>query len=130
MLILWVLCWAHCTLSRYGAVTGSAACTCCTAAHADHDEESHGTEPCHDDEVICGICDFLTRGATLTQAIPSMQPLAAAMLLQSWEPAPLSALLTRSLTATVAHDPPPLRSLCELLSRTACPVRGPTLNAI
>lgn len=130
MLILWVLCWAHCTLSRYGAVTGANACTCCEASHSDHAEESHDTAPCHDDAAICGICDFLSNGAPLTQTISPIQPLTAALLLQSWTPAPLPAVVTVSFPLAVAHDPPPLRPLCELLSRTACPVRGPTLHAI
>ena len=129
MLVLWLLCWAHCSLSRFGAVQGSDACICCVAAN-EHVEDSHD----HDDHpapvhtsVDCGVCDFLTHGTTLMQKLPPMTALAAdAPPPVAWQPSPPPALATAFLTSLAAHDPPPLRAFCEVLSRTACPVRGPT----
>ncbi|MDI1312234.1 DUF2946 family protein [Prosthecobacter sp.] len=132
MLVLWLLCWAHCSLSRFGAVQGSAAYTCCLATN-EHAEETHEHEGHHSNDaplhtgLDCGVCDFLTHGSTLMQKLPPMTALAVeAPPLATWEPAPLPELATTFLTSLAANDPPPLRALCEVLSRTACPVRGPT----
>lgn len=131
MLVLWLLCWAHCSLSRFGAVQGSIACTCCFATneHAEdsHDADGHQHDAPRHTSVDCGVCDFLTNGTPLMQKLPPLTAQAAAVVpAVAWEPAPLPVLATASFTLTPAHDPPPLRAFCELLSRTACPVRGPT----
>ncbi len=128
MLVLWLLCWAHCSLSRFGAVQGSDACTC-LATMSEHAEDSHDHDhpaPLHTG-LDCGVCDFLTHGTTLMQKLPPLTALAVeASPLATWEPAPRPVLATAFLTSLAAHDPPPLRALCEVLSHTACPVRGPT----
>ncbi|OYW74856.1 MAG: hypothetical protein B7Z37_15965 [Verrucomicrobia bacterium 12-59-8] len=131
MLVLWLLCWAHCSLSRFGAVQGSDACTYCVASN-EHAEDSHDADDHQHDTpshtaADCGVCDFLTHGTPLMQKLPPMTALAVdASPLATWEPAPLPELATTFLTSLAAHDPPPLRAICEVLSHTACPVRGPT----
>lgn len=131
MLVLWLLCWAHCSLSRFGAVQGSDTCTCLTTT-SEHAADSHDHDhpaPLHTG-LDCGVCDFLTHGSTLMQKLPPLTALAVdASPLATWEPTPLPAPATATafLTSLAAHDPPLRpRPLCEVLTRTACPVRGPT----
>lgn len=83
------------------------------------------TVPCTD--AACGVCDLLTDGTTLTSKLHLVPP--TLLLADVHAPVLPPALLADQACASAAtHPPPRLLRLCEFLSRTACPVRGPAVS--
>lgn len=102
LLILFVLCWTHCSMSEYGAYM----------------------DGCGDSDSGSEVCDLLTDGMTLTAKMSLVAP--ALALLDEFSLSAPPAVLVVAEVLTPAHPlPPPRIRLCEFLASTACPVRGP-----
>jgi len=124
VLVFWVSCYARCVAEQSGLL-GTGALVCCS------DEGAQGNHQETDDDTPCGICDGLKMGNLLVSKPFAFACLAFVLAATFVLHGSLLRWVFRRVSVPVMNlrreAPWSAPRLCEWLTCTALPVRGPSL---